>query len=124
MQNSIVEFLFATIRTCLSGFWNVVSIFRTGKSASNQPRLNIPGVLSKETHWQRATSIVELSLLRVTDIKANQAAASRQINAAEYALHSLLIELGSVMATSVRSPLEARRAHSAAPVRLPSAMAA
>lgn len=83
-----------------------------------------PSVLSRETHWQRATSIVELSLSRVTDIMANQKAASRQINAAEYALHSLLIELSSVMATSIGSPLEARRAARQECAMLPSALAA
>ena len=86
--------------------------------------MELPSVLARETHWQRATSIVELSMSRVTDIMANQTAASRQINAAEYALHSLLIELGSVMATSIRSPLEARQAARQERAMLPSALAA
>jgi hypothetical protein len=124
MQNPIIRLSFATIRNGLGAAWNAVLAFRIRKAAAPLRKLNIPGVLSKETHWQRATSIVEQSLSRVTDIMANQAAASRQINAAEYALHSLLIELGSVMATGVRSPLEARHAHSPSPARLPSAMAA
>lgn len=124
MQNQIIKLSFATFRTYLSAARNTVLHLRARKSAVPQRKLHIPSALTKETHWQRATSIVELSLSRVTEIMANQAAASRQINAAEYALHSLLIELGGVMATNVRSPLVARHAQSQASARLPSALAA
>ena len=65
-------------------------------------------VLGGQAHWQRATSIVELSLNRATDVATHHAAALRQLQAAEYALHALLSELGSVVKTSVTSPLAAR----------------
>jgi hypothetical protein len=61
-----------------------------------------------ETQWQRLSAVVELSLTRAADMSAHQAAAARQLEAAEYALHSLLGELQGVMTTSVVSPLAAR----------------
>ncbi len=106
----------------------ILSLSPLGCWLGQRPKLigktAFPTLLSRETHWQRATSIVELSLARATDVLTNQSAASRQLEAAEYALHSLLSELGSMMSTSVRSPLEARQAVAHVGNRVQSALAA
>ncbi len=119
MQNSIQRLSFTANRVFSGAAWS----FLVGERPPSQ-KVKQPSVSSKETHWHRVTTIVELSLARVTDMMSSQAAASNQIHAAEYALHSLLSELGTVMATGIRSPLEARQA--AAQVTLPaySALAA
>ncbi len=62
--------------------------------------------LSVEAHWLRATTAVEHSLRRAGDMGEHQAAALRQLQAAEYALHMLLDELGSVMTPKIGSPLK------------------
>lgn len=89
-----------------------------------RPSAVFPGAMPKQTHWQRATSIVELSVARASDMTACHAAASRQLEAAEYALHSLLAELGSVMATTVNSPLNAPPIAPPAAIRSRTALAA
>lgn len=77
-----------------------------------------------QAHWQRATSVVELSLTRATDMVAHHAAALRQLQAAEYALHALLGELGSVVKTSVSSPLISREPARTLSEQTPQALAA
>lgn len=68
-----------------------------------------PQVKPRSAHWQRATSIVEQSLARASDIVSCQAAAARQLDACDYALHALLAELGDVMNLGVASPLAPRQ---------------
>jgi hypothetical protein len=83
-----------------------------------------PAVMSRQTHWSRATSVVELSLSRAADMAAHQANAARQLEAADYALHVLLGELNQVMATTVMSPLTRKARPAAASVHMPAALAA
>jgi hypothetical protein len=83
-----------------------------------------PKPMSRATHWQRATAVVERSIVRAADVSMHQAAAARQLEAAEYALHCLLDELGSVMTTSIGSPLAAKPATVSTPRPMPTALAA
>lgn len=83
-----------------------------------------PAAMARQTHWSRATGIVELSLSRAADMASQHANAARQLEAADYALHVLLGELSQVMATTVRSPLEQASRATATNVRIPSALAA
>jgi len=85
---------------------------------------SFPAVMSRETQWARVTGIVEMSLARAADMVSHNAAAARQLEAAEYGLHCLLGELGQVMATAASSPLAEKVWPAAAPAQLPSAMAA
>lgn len=62
--------------------------------------------LSRETHWSRITSVVDTSMTRAAVIMASQEQAARQLDAADYALHSLLRELEDVMPGLASSPLE------------------
>ncbi|HUJ38029.1 MAG TPA: hypothetical protein VLW88_10155 [Hyphomicrobium sp.] len=50
-----------------------------------------------EGQWQRATGSVRAALASFRNIKAFQAAASRQIDAADYALQLLIQDLGAAM---------------------------
>lgn len=67
-----------------------------------------PSVLTPQAHWQKATSIVELSLARAATMAACQDAAKRQLEAADYALHLLLDDLAQVMSIGITSPLDTR----------------
>jgi hypothetical protein len=53
--------------------------------------------LGIEGQWQRATGSVRAALASFRNIKAFQAAASRQIDAADYALQLLIQDLGAAM---------------------------
>ncbi len=94
----------------IMGFAWFISTTWKRRTGSVRPNRKIAAltVMDGQAHWQRATSVVELSLTRATDMAAHHAAALRQLQAAEYALHALLSELGSVVKTSVTSPLTAR----------------
>ena len=83
-----------------------------------------PAVTPGDNQWALVTGIVELSLARAANIVTHNAAAARQLEAADYALHSLLGELSQVMAPAVSSPLAAKVRPVAAPTQMPSAMAA
>ena len=87
-------------------------------------RRTFPAVMARQTHWSRATGIVELSLSRAADMASQHANAARQLEAADYALHVLLGELSQVMATTVRSPLEQTSRVLPANLQIPSALAA
>lgn len=87
-------------------------------------RASFPAIMTPQSHWSRATGIVELSLARATDMAAHQANAARQLEAADYALHILLGELNQVMATTVVSPLARKARPTPATAHMPSAMAA
>jgi hypothetical protein len=83
-----------------------------------------PKATTRETHWQRTTAVVERAITRAADMAANHAAAARQLEAADYALHSLLHELGGVMKATVGSPLGARPVPEAARAQPQTALAA
>jgi hypothetical protein len=67
-----------------------------------------PARLSAQAHWERVTAAVEQSLARAQDMRDHQHAAAQQLQAAEYALHTLLGELGVVMEPGIASPLKGR----------------
>ncbi len=67
-----------------------------------------PRQLQGESQWQRVTAVVDRSVVRTSQLVLQQAAAERQLEAAEYALHCLLQDLGGVMKTTVGSPLQAK----------------
>jgi hypothetical protein len=109
--------VYATERAVSSG-WSA------RKTRRNSIKTGFPGVLAKDSHWQRTTAVVERSIMRATDVAAHHASAARQLDAAEYALHCLLDELGGIMKITVGSPLGARPASEAVRVRLQTALAA
>ena len=113
----LVAAIYATDRTVSRG-WSALETRRAGIKTA------FPCVLPKDTHWQRTTAVVERSIMRATDVAAHHASAARQLEAAEYALHCLLNELGCVMKTTVGSPLVVRPAPQAVRVRLQTALAA
>jgi hypothetical protein len=80
-----------------------------------------PAAMTQEAHWSRVTSVVERSLGRANAMASHHAAASRQLEAADYALHCLLSELGQVMKTTVTSPLAVRSRPVPVVVAMPSA---
>lgn len=83
-----------------------------------------PAPMSFQDHWSRAASVVELSLNRATDMAAHHANATRQLEAADYALHVLLGDLKQVMATTVTSPLVQKSRPATAAAHMPAALAA
>ncbi len=92
------------------------------RHAMIRPSFSSP--LAAETHWQRVTAAVELSLERAGNIAEHQAAAVRQLHAAEYALHTLLDELSVVMTPVISSPLATRKIVYSVTVDMPTALAA
>lgn len=56
-----------------------------------------PAPLGIEGQWQRATGIIRAALVSFRDIQTFQAAAARQIDAADYALQLLIQDLGAAM---------------------------
>jgi hypothetical protein len=109
--------IYAADRVVARG-WNARPARRSG------PAAGFPGVLSRDAHWQRVTGMVERSITRASDISAHQASAARQLEAADYALHCLLDELGDVMMTTVRSPLQMKAMVPTRSAQAPAAMAA
>ena len=97
-------------------------------AAPQTRRLNnrsaFPAVMAKDRHWQRTTAVVERSIERATAVATHHASAARQLEAAEYALHCMLDELGHVMKTTIGSPLGARPTPEAMRVRPRTALAA
>lgn len=89
-----------------------------------RPHAAFPTIAPPGAHWCRATTIVETSLARTADVAIFHQSAARQLDAAEYALHSLLAELNQVMATTVGSPLVAKREPATIAPRMPTALAA
>lgn len=69
-------------------------------------------------HWSTVAAIVETGLRQVEAMSACHAAASRQIDAAEYALNRLIADYGKVMRRPLVPPAAAPR-----PLRLPPAAA-
>jgi len=56
-----------------------------------------PAPLGIEGQWQRATGIIRAALASFRNIQTFQAAAARQIDAADYALQLLIQDLGAAM---------------------------
>jgi hypothetical protein len=56
-----------------------------------------PGVMGIEGQWVRATGIIRSALAGFRNIETFQAAAARQIDAADYALQLLIQDLGAAM---------------------------
>jgi len=56
-----------------------------------------PAPLGIEGQWQRATGIIRAALGSFRNIQTFQAAAARQIDAADYALQLLIQDLGAAM---------------------------
>jgi hypothetical protein len=56
-----------------------------------------PAVIGIEGQWVRATGIIRSALASFRNIETFQAAAARQIDAADYALQLLIQDLGAAM---------------------------
>lgn len=61
------------------------------------PVLIEPARLSIEDHWRKVTGVISGAIARFKEIESLQAAASRQIDAADYALQHLWRELAFAM---------------------------
>jgi len=85
-------------------------------------------VLGMEGQWRRATGFVRAAIASVRNIETFQAAAARQIDAADYALQLLMEDLGAAMpipadGRELRAVL-AEAAKATAPARQKKALAA
>ena len=69
------------------------------RARTAEPRLVIrePAPLGIEGQWQRATGIIRAAIASFRDIQTFQAAAARQIDAADYALQLLIKDLAVAM---------------------------
>ena len=109
-----------------AGIWRVDrAISRSSFDSARRSPAAFPSCMPREMQWQRTTSVVERSIERAANVVAANVAAARQLEAAEYALHCLLEEIGGVMRIHVQSPLLAH----VAPIEIrqgcaPTAMAA
>ncbi len=90
-------------------------LLRFARTPRRPVAVPFPQPLDPAAHWQKATSIVELSLNRAASMSASQQAAARQLEAADYALHLLLEELNQVMNVGIASPLASRNASAPKP---------
>lgn len=81
--------------------------------------------MSLAAHWSRATRIVETAITRSAGVRSLHDAASQQLQAADYALHTLLLELEGIMSIDMASPLTTPRPQRATvvPMRRPLAAA-
>jgi hypothetical protein len=86
--------------------------------------LAIPPAMPLAVHWSRTTAVVERSLKRAISMSACHASAASQLDAAEYALHALISELGQVMAVTVASPLAPAAARTEARSQVRTSLAA
>jgi hypothetical protein len=69
-------------------------------AATPVPRLGPqvpPSPMTREAHWSRLKAVVDRALSRGHDVSDRQDAARQQLDAAEYALDTLLDDLGTVM---------------------------
>jgi hypothetical protein len=78
-----------------------------------------PAPMTIEDHWARATGVIRAALSSFRSIKAFQASAARQIDAADYALQLLIKDLSAAM--PIPADGAALRAVLAAAARRPSA---
>ena len=109
METVLAVILLATLGVAIysadqiaGGKWNLLHRPEPGAAKS------FPAVMPRDAHWQRATGVVDLALTRAATMVAWQNGAARQLEAADYALHTLLDELRGVMEVSIQSPLATR----------------
>jgi hypothetical protein len=76
-----------------------ISLIERHRAQTAPPRVlpHEPAVLGIEGQWLRATGIIRSALASFRDIQTFQAAAARQIDAADYALQLLIQDLGAAM---------------------------
>lgn len=115
MEIIVALTMLIALSTAILAVSRITGIGAGTKGAKNGGRQAFPAIRPAAMQWQRVTGVVELALSRAADMSAHQAAATRQLEAADYALHTLLGELNQVMTTSVASPL-VRKPRPAAPV--------
>lgn len=84
-----------------------------GGTTSAADRSRLPERLSQEMQWDRAAGIVKEGVARVETVRGLQRSAEQQLDAAAYALQSLLAELSVVvsMPAGAAAPRERSQIH-------------
>lgn len=86
----------------LAGLSSLSTVFASSGIAGRAPRHATPTLtmprLTVEDHWRRATGIISAALTSFQRVKSLHAAATRQLDAADYALTQLLHDLRPAMA--------------------------
>jgi N-glycosylase/DNA lyase len=67
-----------------------------------------PAIIGIEGQWVRATGIIRSALASFGNIETFQAAAARQIDAADYALQLLIQDLSAAMPIPIPIPADGR----------------
>lgn len=102
LATSILEkvFTFATLAPGRIAATRDALVARAGRQrlqALEEPQVIEPARLPIEDHWSKVTSVISGAIARFKEIESLQAAASRQIDAADYALQHLWRELAFAM---------------------------
>jgi hypothetical protein len=91
--------LFTYANLATAGLWAALALHDVPARAPRATTRAIePMRLTLQDHWRRATGVIVASLAAFERVKAFQAAAERQIDAADYALSQLLHDLRPAMA--------------------------
>lgn len=90
--------LFGAVRPYASDLVGACGRLIKGRRAHPAPLIRMePAPLGIEGQWRRATGIIRSALASFRDIETFQAAAARQVDAADYALQLLIQDLGAAM---------------------------
>lgn len=102
LPTAMLRRLAAHKNVVLAGLSSLSTVFAFSEIGGRAPRPVEPTFalprLTIEDHWRRATGIIASALASFQRIKSLQAAATRQLDSADYALTQLLHDLRPVMA--------------------------
>ncbi len=90
--------IFAYSNFALAGLWAMLALHDVPvRAPRDTSRVIEPVRMTIEDHWRRATGVLSAALASFQRVKSLQAAAARQIDAADYALTQLIHDLRAAM---------------------------
>jgi hypothetical protein len=95
LRLQMIRSFFTYTNLALAGFWALHDV--PARAPRVMSRAIEPMRMTIEDHWQRATGVIRAAVAGFERVKALQAAAGRQIDAADYALTQLMHDLRTVM---------------------------